>query len=459
MQGIHGGNKNILKMSQRINMDLLNLCSPSDWQKMEGNFEFATPPTFYIPDEMLENGKLQEYLKSIRPYLDIFPIVKLTNKNLKAMLLDDFNLLVETEVAVKKFDGLQKSPVGEITVTSKDPVMLQDYVNEQIEKSALKTVNDFLTPYGRRGHSFKYIENVEDPSRIVDVKKSGLKWDLDKENGIEEELQGISLSTLYFGSKNAIFPFHGEEGNLMSLNYHLYGEPKVWYSPVQQAIHRVEDILALFPCADSCKVYHRHKHNFLNMSMFRHLDVPIPIFKTEQKPGEIVITNSFHQGINKGFNINIAVNVVLDKNDFNRPELGSFCGPDCKYEVKSQLLGRLEMDTGLECQICRDHSPFKSSKGYKKHMLKEHKIVIPAREPVGKCPICSKKLANIEDHVKKQHKNRPLQICGLCRNGFKNSTAFLKHWTSSHKKGNRKCKTCKETVDAMSDAQFHNCIQ
>ena len=338
-------------------MDFLNLSSPSDWLTMEKNFEFATPPTFYIPDEMLEKGRLLEYLKSIKPYLDIFPIVKLTNKNLKALLLEDFNFLVEVEVAVKRFAGLQKSPVGDIIVKSTDNVLLQEYVDEQRNKTALESMKDFLSPYGRRGHKFKYIENVEDPSKIVDVKKSGLKWDLDSENGIEDPLPGISQSTLYFGSKNAVFPFHAEEGNLMSLNYHLYGEPKVWYSPVQQAIPRIEEMLALFPEAEDCKVYHRHKHNFLNMSMFRNLDVPIPIFKTEQKPGEIVITNSFHQGINKGFNVNVAVNVVLDKNDYNKPELGSFCGPDCKYQVKSQLLGIQEKDTGLECDLCRDHPP------------------------------------------------------------------------------------------------------
>ena len=429
------------------------MTSVLEWQKMEMNSEFATPPTFYIPDHVLISGKMYEYVKSLRPYLKMFPGIKLVNKHLKSLSLEDFDLMIQTRVISKRFSGLQQTCISKLSedISEDRTISLQEFVDQHPD-SITGSVVDCLRRYGRRGCTFKQISE-SDPARVVDVRKTGLQWDLDKENGTGALTSGQMKSSLLFGSKYSMSPFCGEEGNLMSLNMHLYGNPKVWYLPVQSDIQRIENIMSLFPEAENCRVYHRHKYNFLNMSMFRSLDTPIPIFKVVQHPGEILLTNSFHQEIDMGFNATIKVNIYLDNSDLNKSELGGFCGTDCTFVEKSRILGEVDQDTGMKCHLCPIKNTFTSSLGYEKHMRK-HKIF----GKKGTCPFCKKEFGSVEKHVKSKHKeNISMQVCGLCRGFFISNTDFRNHWTRDHKKGERNCKTCNTEVESMVNAKTHNC--
>ncbi|CAK77676.1 unnamed protein product (macronuclear) [Paramecium tetraurelia] len=128
----------------------------------------------------------------------------------------------------------------------------------------------------------------------------------------KSEMSGISVPWLYLGMKYANFCWHKEDLNLNSMNYMHAGAPKTWYAiPPSHS----EKFLQYFN-----KKYEKERiHNprllydiVCQISPIELAEQQITILRTEQHPGELIITlgATYHAGFSHGFNCSEAVNVA-----------------------------------------------------------------------------------------------------------------------------------------------------
>nr|XP_018912230.1 PREDICTED: lysine-specific demethylase 4D-like [Bemisia tabaci] len=120
---------------------------------------------------------------------------------------------------------------------------------------------------------------------------------------------GVDHSYSYFGTKFSSFAWHREDMCLYSINHHLEGAPKIWYTLPATESEKFELFLhKTFPEANYCKGYSCHKRNVVSPQILEKNGFhPHMII---QRPGEIVITipNGYHGGFNIGYNWAIARN-------------------------------------------------------------------------------------------------------------------------------------------------------
>ena len=434
--------------------DIMNLNVPVNkndvLQMVENDF------TIEIPRHSLEEGRMLPYLKSLSRYIDRQPITKFRSSSFK-FDEDDFDLKPIANVTTKKFHGFQDSPVSNLEFMGSKEQVVQDYIWEQLrkeERNGIGTVQNFFEG-SYKSKTFQYMENFEHPERIFSLNKYGCKWNLREECNLPKGISGISSPWFYVGSRYSLFPLHLEDNNLRSLNIHLGGAPKVWFGFHFEDIGTVEQILQQFEPAQDCMYYHRHKNYFINPAIFTKIRETVPVYSVIQHPGEMILTNSFHQGINLGVNYNIAINFMLSSKDFKMANNGKYCLQDCKYKEKRSIIKEIRLGYCLTCEFCC--KKFTSSKGIRKHYLMQHKEPFPETKKFP-CGLCGKPLRKPEVHLKNYHQiDLPNEMCGLCRQTFRTQTDVLKHWTREHHKNNRTCKFCDETFDQLQDAQYHYC--
>ena len=432
-------------------MDIYQNLTNEDFLKMERNQSFGLAPTFEIPDGLLEEGELQNYLQTKTNYSSQ-PFLKFRSDEIVPLSHDDFHFEgIETLISGKRFGGFGKGPIATLYDDARVRVenTLEDYVEKFKEDHG--TFEEYLQ-ISDKGFSFQYVQNLPEPEKIVDTKKTKLLWNISQENGLRgSNNPGINKASLYIGSKFSQFAWHLEDGNLNSINWHLGGAPKLWFGPMTQDIPKIEGFLQQFPEANECKVFHRHKRHILNLALFKTLQ--IPIIKAIQMPGEIIVTNSFHQGINLGLNYNLATNLIIGGR-IAYPNHGGHCGPDCKYEDKSQLIPEAQPLTGYVCRVCQ--KVLRSRIGRDQHLRNEHDEEV---EGPDNCPYCNKDFKELDKHIKNKHGDDVSRVvCGLCRKIFKNHTQFSKHWSPDHRiPKNYKCIRCEDEVFTMKKAQVHNC--
>lgn len=45
---------------------------------------------------------------------------------------------------------------------------------------------------------------------------------------LTKSIPGVNTEFFYIGTRNSVFPYHAEDHDLPSVNYHHAGKPKVW---------------------------------------------------------------------------------------------------------------------------------------------------------------------------------------------------------------------------------------
>lgn len=118
--------------------------------------------------------------------------------------------------------------------------------------------------------------------------------------------RGIFTSYLYLGMWKASFPMHVEDMNAYSINLLHFGADKVWFFIPRKSFSDLKKILPDY--YKSCPEYLRHKSTIFGVDVLNFQR--IPVLRTIQKPGEIIVTfpNGGHQGYSQGFNCGEAVN-------------------------------------------------------------------------------------------------------------------------------------------------------
>ena len=125
-----------------------------------------------------------------------------------------------------------------------------------------------------------------------------------------EATTGITVPWLYFGMTLSTFCWHVEDHHFYSVNYHHFGDPKVWYSIPASHSEKFERVMRerLPHLFDAQPDLLHSLVTILSPAVLR--EEGIPVFRAEQHPRSYVITfpNAYHAGFNTGFNCAEAVN-------------------------------------------------------------------------------------------------------------------------------------------------------
>eukprot|EP01024_Parvocaulis_polyphysoides_P015087 TRINITY_DN1647_c0_g1_i1.p2 TRINITY_DN1647_c0_g1~~TRINITY_DN1647_c0_g1_i1.p2 ORF type:complete len:375 (-),score=37.72 TRINITY_DN1647_c0_g1_i1:235-1359(-) len=149
-----------------------------------------------------------------------------------------------------------------------------------------------------------------------------------KQHGVPP-IPGVTTPMTYFGMWKAFFTWHVEDADLYSINYHHFGEPKIWYCVSPKHRKRFEEMAAtLFPdLSKSCKAFLRHKDILLSPKMLTSFHIPYKM--AIQRPGEFIVLNAgaYHAGYNLGYNCAEAINFALDQwVDMGKQAVQCSCG-------------------------------------------------------------------------------------------------------------------------------------
>ena len=262
-------------------------------EQMEKQQTFMQCPTYHLTeaDKKLD---LLEVIRRLPPEYLSEPFIRIPNSNMENLYV---NTNVMVEVAEKEFGGM-KHGTPETTVEDtgvKKRMLLSDYL-EECKQKGTATIYEFLSRKSKENYSFFYLSNVPVPEGMLNLRDVGNKWDLNS-MGINEDFEGISTPYLYVSRVDSVSPFHLEDANVRSINWLLQtltpGGVKVWFGFHNRDITRVQEILSTFSASDKCPVFWRHKHHWMDLAIFASHN--IPVYKTVQYPGDIIITNSFHQ--------------------------------------------------------------------------------------------------------------------------------------------------------------------
>ncbi|ESQ52096.1 hypothetical protein EUTSA_v10016283mg [Eutrema salsugineum] len=126
------------------------------------------------------------------------------------------------------------------------------------------------------------------------------------------DISGVLVPWLYVGMCFSSFCWHVEDHHLYSMNYHHFGEPKVWYgvpgshaTALEKAMRKhLPDLFDEQP-----DLLHGLVTQF-SPSILK--DEGVPVYRTVQHAGQYVVTfpRAYHSGFNCGINCAEAVNVA-----------------------------------------------------------------------------------------------------------------------------------------------------
>ncbi len=135
---------------------------------------------------------------------------------------------------------------------------------------------------------------------------------------------GNKNSSVFLGEYGTVFAAHKEEHNLFAFNIHLGGYPKVWYvipesqeQKFEKAVKEhfrstgVKKKLNNYYVNVDCEYLVYHKMHLFSPEFLARKGIEFN--RLVQFPGEVIITNAIHFGVNLGKNINEAANFVLDE--------------------------------------------------------------------------------------------------------------------------------------------------
>ena len=416
--------------------------------------KFGRPPTRILSRDEEKAEHILKVIQNVEPYLLDMPFVKLHSTSIDQINFNPGQF--EAEVSKKSFGGFSRgneiSSLSTKVDSSGNTVQSKELMSQYINRSRRMrrtTEQEIYLKYYDKEFKFDYIENFQQPRSVLNTEFSNFTWtNCNAENvGILGDYPGINTPWLFIGQPKSFFPWHLEDGNLQSINIMLKGEPKYWFGVRNSDIEEVEKILGKTQEADDCHSFFRHKMHYIDLGLF--YDKNIPIFSCIQEPGDIILTNSFHQGFNVGFNVNWAINVFGGtKLEYSYSKRGSHCpaSPACKYPSKSNFMNPVyNVDLQIKCPISECLSkPYQRSNSLRIHLKKVHNQKMP--EIVGECPICKIGMSQPDTHFIEKHelkKELPPVWCTLCRVAFNNKKALEDHYKENHEsKGDYKCRSC-----------------
>ncbi|KAK1444137.1 lysine-specific demethylase [Babesia gibsoni] len=126
----------------------------------------------------------------------------------------------------------------------------------------------------------------------------------------EAVIPGVNTPWLYIGMCLTSFCWHTEDNYFGAINYHHWGDPKIWYIVPPQYAGRIESMLKNYLASESAEfaVYSLR----VQIAPDVLISNGIPIYRTVQREGEFIFAwpRAFHSGLNVGYNCNEACNLA-----------------------------------------------------------------------------------------------------------------------------------------------------
>jgi hypothetical protein len=126
----------------------------------------------------------------------------------------------------------------------------------------------------------------------------------------EEQISGITIPWLYYGMLFSSFCWHTEDLYLYSLNYMHEGASKIWYSISAEHKEKMDEYIKAKYYATLLKQPDLIHKLTIHINPIELIENGIKVYRTVQKPGEIIVTlpKGYHAGFSTGLNIAEAVN-------------------------------------------------------------------------------------------------------------------------------------------------------
>ena len=449
--------------------------SVMEYKLLESSPE-SQAPVINLSVEDCKRGNLQKVMFENADTIKEFPLTVFRMSDVNSQLLQNQIETLKTRSDVKvrvgkrNCAGFRRSPKATLYLKGKEikEVTAKDFFDLNSGKRPY-SVEEFVENM-YNGFDQVYSENNDDIFQYLDLDKLPLQWDLEKENGLDikiEKLKGINTPEAYFGVRGSYFVLHHEDGNLLSLNWNVYGEDKVWYGIHMDQWSKLKDFLDQFKSETKyCTNYFRHKTSLFNVAELTRRG--IKVFMHRQKQGDIVVTNGPHEGGNLGDNVAFAVNFQIEgkrwTNDLITESHLTACTASCKYEIKSLNLSNFiqEFYSCCYCSHTVDSYP-----GILKHLRKSHKNQPEMTDMI--CPYCPKVMKKISfkkihEHIFKIHPEKVgPALCWLCRKLFHNRKELNDHIKHMHpkiqvnKSKRFQCTLCKNTFKYKYNGVSHVC--
>jgi len=127
---------------------------------------------------------------------------------------------------------------------------------------------------------------------------------------MNSDLSSMKIPWMYVGMCFSTFCWHNEDHWSYSINYLHWGEPKTWYGIPGASAEAFEEVMK----QTAPELFHSQPDllhqlvTILNPNIL--MKANVPIYRTDQKAGEFVVTfpKSYHTGFNQGFNFAEVVN-------------------------------------------------------------------------------------------------------------------------------------------------------
>ncbi|XP_074605334.1 lysine-specific demethylase 5-like isoform X2 [Brevipalpus obovatus] len=127
---------------------------------------------------------------------------------------------------------------------------------------------------------------------------------------INSNISGMIVPWIYVGMCFSTFCWHNEDHWSYSINYLHWGEPKTWYGVPGDAAEKFEDAMKR-AAPELFETQPDLLHQLVTICNPNILmDAGVPIYRTNQRAGEFVVTfpRAYHAGFNQGLNLAEAVN-------------------------------------------------------------------------------------------------------------------------------------------------------
>ena len=263
------------------------------------NCKFQSIPIFKISHAECSRGNLQNLLQKFMS--ESSPMIAFRCDKppvLPKMRQESFDKKL-LKITTKQIEGFSNDSISSIFQHGEPSEQLAiEYAHESMLEGQI-TRDEFLENLYSGPFLQKYCEANEEPEVFLDFSKSTFQFDLVAENNLRNvNIPGVTKPFIYFGIKNSNFAFHQEGGNLISFNLHCGGKPKLWYFIPNSEYEKVRALFRYSEFSKYCSQFLKHKSFLLNPAFLKANN--IQVYEFIQKFGDIVVTNSWHQGGNLG---------------------------------------------------------------------------------------------------------------------------------------------------------------
>ena len=261
--------------------------------------EFQTVPIFNISHKECSKGNLQYLLqKFMRESLPIIVLRCDKPPVLPKMIQKSFDNKMLT-VTSKRIEGFGNDSISSIFEHGEPSEELAKKYAHEAMAGGYSTRDEFFENLYNGPLMQKYCEANEKPEAFLDFSNSTFKFDLAAENNLPNvNIPGVTRPFFYIGTRDTYFGYHQEGGNLISFNIHCGGKPKLWWIIPNEEHEKVRELFKYSDFNKHCSQFLRHKSFLLNPAFLKSNN--IQVYEFVQRFGDIVVTNSWHQGGNLG---------------------------------------------------------------------------------------------------------------------------------------------------------------